>query len=422
MSEARKQYSMRKIKYLAVSGGGWRTMYAKGVIDKLNELHILKNIEAVSVTSGGCMTGFILAFGYNPEETMKFLEKYVLNGKFSIPLYFFPEHVNSDISPYYTIKKQDHLLTKVSKYIINTTIYSYLFFKNVVDSIRSRGIFHTAGLANVLWKVMQESPTFPPQLKNKNLTFLEHHLYREQFKNKYPHLPFVDLFIIVTELTTQGPREKCYSYQTTPHESILHAACASMAIPILFRRAGNKKNLMDGCVVNNIPRNVFDAPCYFEPEDRLTEMNMRTLAICFANSENVIAKWRDNKATTTPFSIQLLAKKLIIPKELKEAQDKQHQVGANALRTLYINCSDIPALGPKTLTTQHYKDICKKVELETSNYVNCYLDTPDPHLPLEEIKKIPSSINYFSYFKVKQKDCKNEESSKLASSMIVNKP
>ncbi len=382
-----RQHPTRKIKYLAFGGGGWRTMYSKGVMDALAKEKILQDVEAVSVSSGGCMTGFLLALGYNSHESLQFLEKYVLDGKFQIPLTFIPKYAHSK-SPYYKVTNQDFFLKRGCKALANLFIYDSLPFRNIYDAIRSGGIFHTQGLADVLWKLIQESPVLPKALKKKNLTFAELHEYRKIGKTKFPDYPFVDLFVIVTETTPDGLKEKCFSYLDTPHEPIIPAACASMAIPLIFRKVGKKRNLYDGGVINNLPRNVFDKPHFFEPEDQFTEMNMRVLAVCFVDSEATIAEWRDNcpnkkRPSKANQLLYWMMTSTAWDAKIWQAQIKEHQNGANALRTMYINCEEMPILGPKSITKDSYLAMCEQVAAQTHQYIDTYLRTPDPHLSLE---------------------------------------
>jgi predicted acylesterase/phospholipase RssA len=387
-SEARSMQSTRKIKYLVIGGGGWRTIYTAGVFNKLNELQILNDIEAVAVCSGGCMAGFMLALGYDSHETLRFLQKHVLDGKFQIPLTFIPEHANSS-NPYYTIRRQDGFFQRGFKDLANAGINSYLSYKNMVDAVRSGGVFHTQGLANVLWKLIAESPTLPREYKKKDLTFAELHECCVKYNKDFANV-FKDIFVIVTEATAKGPKEKHYSYLDTPDESIILAGCASMAIPGLFRKVGNKRNLYDGSVTNSLPCRMFDNPIFFEEKDQATEMNMRTLAVCFADSEDVIGEWRDTRPNTksVPKKTALgnwLVLNLLWNKKLWETQLQEHQKGANSLRTLYINCAEIPILGPDSLSSARYIEICNQIAEQTEQYVDNYLRTDDPHFP--DVKK-----------------------------------
>ena len=391
----------REINHLAFGGGGWRTMYATGVISTLRKRGILKDVQKVAATSGGCIPGFALAFGYNSEQSMQFLEENALNDKYLSVLYFIPEHVDGEPSPYYRIAEQDHYLKQLGKYAANAGIFSFLFMKNVVDVVRSRGIFHTRGLEELLWRLMQQSPAFPAALRKKDLTFLEHHQFKDEFKENFPDRPFVDLHIAVTENTPEGCELKYYSYELTPNESILKAACASMTIPVIFRHVEHAKRLRDGGILKNIPRDAFDSPRFFKPKDRLTKMNMRTLAVCFSESDTDIAKWRHNQPG--PVSWQTwLTMRLFGSVEHWELQEKEHQVGANALRTLYLNSSGIFPLAPKGLTTAKYKSICDYAEEETEQFVDNYLRTVDPHISLDEIQQLPGCENLQGYFDVEE--------------------
>src|SRR5687768_4115480 len=95
MRASKKIYPTRKIINFVIGGGGWRTVYTKGVIDTLDQLKILNDIECVAATSGSCMAAYLLALGYDSRQSLEFLERHVLSGKFQIPMTFIPEHVDS---------------------------------------------------------------------------------------------------------------------------------------------------------------------------------------------------------------------------------------------------------------------------------------------------------------------------------------
>lgn len=377
------------IKHLAIGGGGWRVLYMKGVIDALIKNNILPNIECVSATSGGCLAGLTLAVNYNAAESMQFLEDYILNGKFQIPLPFIHQHLNS-ISPYYSVDNRSGFSETAIKRIANMGIYSMLFAKNMVDAIRSSGLYHTKGLANLLFKIIQNSPTLPDNLKKKNLTFLELHEFQQANKKNFSDRPSVDLFVVVTEDSPDGPKEKYYSYLDTPHEAIITACCASMALPKIYRKVGSNRNLSDGGIVSVVPRKVFDRPPFMHPSQAPTDMNLQLLAICFADSEDAIREWRDNRPNPKqPSKLNQLINNFFWDDKLWKAQVKEHQTGANPLRTLFINCEKVPTLSVDSLSTNNFLTMCREVETQTYQHLE---------------KMQASLINNASYFKKKQPD------------------
>lgn len=381
MSDTRKDFKkaseekatpLREIHYLAFSGGGWRTLYAQGVIEGFREEGALNKVIAASFCSGSCVPAVFLISGYDSKQSMQFLEEYVLNDRYTSALYFIPEHVDAEKSPYYLFGQQDGFIKRMAKRAANLGILSYLFVKNVVDAVRARGIFHIKSLEELLWRIIQKSPTLPSRLKRRDLTFSELHCYKDEFQQKYPNLLFIDPYIAVTQETAQGHSLKYYSYETTPNASILKAACASMTIPGLFRQV--EKGLKDGGVVDNSARSAFDK----------AEMNMRTQAVYFAPTQSDIEKWRDKRQNPSPSS-SVIMKLLGIDKDW-ELQEKSHHEGANALRTLYVDSSGISMLRPNGLTTEKFNKICQDTKKQAQEYARLYYsDTPCPHASLDRV-------------------------------------
>ena len=65
-------------------------------------------------------------------------------------------------------------------------------------------------------------------------------------------------------------------------------------------------------------------------------------------------------------------------KKLWEAQVKEHQKGGNASRTIYLNCAEIPVLGPESLSTTRYLEICNQIAEQTGEYLENHLMNEDP--------------------------------------------
>lgn len=372
-----KEIPLREIHHLAFSGGGWRTLYAQGVIEGLHEAGILQNVVSASFCSGSCVPAVFLLSGYTPEQSMQFLKEHVLDDKYTSSLYFIPEHIDSEKSPYYLFGKPDGFLKRMTKYIANAGIFSYLFMKNVFDAVRSKGIFHTKSLEELLWSIIKNSPTLPPHLRKRNITFLELYQYKAEFQTRHHHLPFINPYISVAEKTSEGYKVRYHSYETTPHESILKAACASMTIPGIFRQV--EKGLLDGGLVDSSARSAFDTE---------EKMNMRTQAVYFAPSQTDIERWRDNRPKTKLLSSTSWFMKKLGLEKYWNAQEEAHQVGANSLRTLYIDSSSISTLRPKGLSTEKFNKICHDTKNQTKEYLNLYFfNTPCPHASLDKVPR-----------------------------------
>ncbi len=402
---------MRKMLRLVVGGGGGRTIYAIPVLEYFEKHGLLKDLEAIAVTSAGGMSGLLLALGYTVDQMYGHLTKYGLHGKFNHHLNFVPEHVAThQPSPYITINEEDNQTIRFGKYVTNLYTYHYLVGKGFANVFSSEGIFDIQGLEESYWSILKECPHFNQftDVEKRSLTFEQLH----KLKLQYPEKKFVDIyFITVEEIKKKEYQVYVCSYKTTPSMQILQAAVASSHLPGFFRkRKYDDKILWDGSIKKNLARDLFDAPEYFYEKDRLTDMNMRTVAIYFANSKEEIAQKRDNITPTPGLLGQIFAYldrlmvDSVIPMHEIALQDKEDQRDANALRTLYLNTSKVRRITPY-LTEEDIEKIRAYAHQEAEQFVNNYfVNAIDPHISLYEIRQITNSTKLWKYFNPTQND------------------
>lgn len=353
-----------EIRNIAFSGGGWRTTYGRGVIDELQKQGIFKNtVVKASFCSGSAATAMYLIGGYTSDEAKQFFHDNVFKGNYNSYLYFIPEHIDPDKSPYYAVKKRDGFLKRIGKKLANAGIFAKLVVKNIVDACRSRGIYHPDGLEESLWVKLKNSPRLPNDLKKRDLTFREYHRYTPEFRLKYPELPCIDPYFSVAVEKGKEYELIFYSYETTPDFPILKAGCAAMSLPGVVRRMRDYPNLIDGGVIDISARTAFDVD---------NEINMQTFAVYFADSADNIKRWRDPsmdpQPTNTSISEKIIIKMVGIGKYLRE-QYKWHHIKGNIERTLYIDSSDLPTLSPAGITPSKIEEVYRKAEEATRDHL-----------------------------------------------------
>lgn len=187
------------IRNLVFSGGGLKCICYIGILKYLEEYNILKNIKAISSTSGGSIFALCIILGYSYNDLLELI----------IKLDF--EKVR-DIS-------SDSLID---------------FFTNLgIDS------------GNKLIYLIKLFIIKKYGKNSENITFIE--LYK---KTK------INYTITGTCLNTKSI--EYFNYQNTPNMSIIQALRISFSIPLIYSKVNyNNKLYVDGGIVNNFPINIF---------------------------------------------------------------------------------------------------------------------------------------------------------------------
>jgi NTE family protein len=179
---------------LVLSGGGVKGLYYVGIIKKLEELNIIKNIKNFAGTSIGAFFACLLAIGFNSKELMEFLMLFNI--------------------------------TRMKKANYNNF---FSFF----------GIDNGNNLKIIL-EQMFELKGF-----NKNITFGE--FYNKTQKN-----------LIITGVCVNEKKCHYFNYLEYPKLEIIEAVRISTSIPLYFTPVQyNNKLWVDGGIIDNYPIDLF---------------------------------------------------------------------------------------------------------------------------------------------------------------------
>ena len=199
-----------QIENIIFEGGGIRGICFAGSLQKLDEMHILPQIQNIAGTSAGAFIAMTLAIGYTPSEIQTVLEE--LDFK----------------------KFQDSGFNRGGPAVS--------FFKKVYNILCKFGWYQGDELHKWLCSLVKN------KTGENDLTFKE--VYQLFNKN-----------LVMTGTNLSKASTEYFSYQTTPDMSICLAARISGSLPLVFKPIKYKKDLfIDGGFLNNYPIWVFDKP------------------------------------------------------------------------------------------------------------------------------------------------------------------
>ena len=179
---------------LVLSGGGAKGIYFIGILKKLEDLNIIKNINTFSGTSIGAFFSALFSIGYTSKELYDFI-----------------------------------ILLKISK-IKKMSVNNFFQFFGIDDGNN----------LEIILENMFELKGF-----NKNTTFLE--LFNKTKKE-----------LIITGVCINEKKCHYFSYKNYPNMPIIKAVRISCSVPIYFNPVKYDNKLwVDGAVIDNFPIGIF---------------------------------------------------------------------------------------------------------------------------------------------------------------------
>jgi len=265
---------MRQITNLVIGGGGIPGIAIAGVIDKLTQEHpnFLANIKRVHGVSVGAIAALLIALNFSAKDVIEMFSsinfKNLKDGAWGTQWY--------RLFNYFGIYKGDALETLIEDFL----------------SI----------------KIKKDLDSFPLELKEtiakkpiKEITFAD-----------LKACGYKDLYVTVTEIYTLGgiqkTEKKCFSFENTPHTSVLLPLRASATAPTIFSPIYLKQSekgeyvrdntghvFTDGGVADNFEINFFDGlPPYSLSKKMSQKKNYATLGICLPLDNSEVSKQATN--------------------------------------------------------------------------------------------------------------------------------
>jgi len=186
--------NINSIDTLVLSGGGVRGLYYIGIIKKLEELNIMKNINCIAGASIGAFFGSLIAIGFTSTELADFI-----------------------------------LLFNISK-IKKTNMSNFFSFFGIDEGIN----------LEIILEKMFEMKGF-----NKNITFGD--FYKKTKKD-----------LIITGVCINEKKCHYFSHTNTPDMKIIMGIRISTAIPLYFTPVYYDNKLwVDGGIIDNYPISLF---------------------------------------------------------------------------------------------------------------------------------------------------------------------
>ncbi|MCT4564924.1 MAG: patatin-like phospholipase family protein [Maledivibacter sp.] len=255
-----------KYKNLVFEGGGVLGIAYLGVLDFLYNNGILQNFKRTAGASAGaitaCLTSFALPFNEVKQMADSLDYKQIPQKNSQDDLKGIPSAVKREIEKIFG--DIDCIYRLIKNYGWYSSEY---FYEWIQEQIASQ---------------FDSSKKLPPY------TFAD-------FKDSSIHKkrnPFLDLYIIGTDISTNSSRVFCY--ETTPNMEVAKAVRISMSIPLYFEsievNIGNANEsplphiFSDGGVMRNYPINLFDSIFF---KDMIVEgANAQTLGARFISKPN----------------------------------------------------------------------------------------------------------------------------------------
>jgi NTE family protein len=199
----------KKIKNLALKGGGVKGIAYVGALMELENRDLYAGIERVSGTSAGAIVAAMVAVGYSPEEVEELMH----------------------IMDFKKFKKGWNILRIFTKY----------------------GLYSGKYILDFTHDFISNAPVdLPPDATFKDL---------KEANGK-------DLYVFAADLNTHSIQE--FSFDETPHCVIAEAVRASMSIPLFFKAwqfsngYPNDHMYVDGGLVYNYPLSFFDKEVFHD--------------------------------------------------------------------------------------------------------------------------------------------------------------
>jgi predicted acylesterase/phospholipase RssA/ankyrin repeat protein len=274
---------------LAIQGGSTKGIAYVGLLRRMEQYHLLKELERVSGTSAGAIFGSLIATGHSSNDIERILEsldfKHLLDtqGKIEESLLHFAEKKT------YTDAKQT-IKTILKEYYegLSTLLHPKEYAKKIIEKLNSiTGLCHGDLLEKEVEKYIAEAT------EKKYCTFSELRKLINENPQQFKHL---HIFAIHIRKGMQPEILEMSSEDTNWDDCIISSAVrGSASIPIAFKphilqfknKSGHfytRKNfgeVIDGGLLYNYPLKAFDEKKYQEDRcDHGYQTNRRTLGFC----------------------------------------------------------------------------------------------------------------------------------------------